>query len=544
MSTARRASRDSKSSGGDVKQGDLFGAPPTAAPAKVEPPRAAAPLAAAPVAAAPPALPPAQPAWRAVPPPAPRPSKRVLSVGEITLAIKDALEPNFARVFVRGEVHSYRGPNARGHLYFSIKDEHATLEVRVWQSMARTLKFALRDGLSVIVEGGLNVFEPAGRYSLIAQKIEPDGVGAQALALEQLKQKLLAEGLFGARRSKPVRALPLLPKRIGVVTSVSGAALRDFLKIVHRRHPNAAVLVVDARVQGDDAAAELRRGLRALARQRVDVIVVTRGGGSSEDLMAFNDERLARLIFECPVPVVSAIGHEIDHTIADLVADVRAPTPSAAAELVVPVVAELSASLATARARLQRAMERRLLAHRHALQAVAKGLGEPRRALTTQRLRLNDLAERSARVLRRRVHQERATLATLSGRLERVRPQAQVRLQREALQQLARRLQASTPVPKLTQAQRALTALRGRLAAVLTTQLTTHRREHSMLAAQLDALSPLAVLGRGYVIAKLPSGAIVRSVKDVSVGDELRLQLKAGRIDAVVKRVDDDANGV
>ncbi len=261
----------------------------------------------------PPPAPPAQPVWRrepvpaaaqAAPAPAPR-GEKVLSVGQLTRAIKDHLEPQFLRVLVKGEVTGYRAPNVRGHLYFALKDDFASIDVKIWATTAARLKFQLKDGMSVVVEGGLDLYEASGRYSLIVQRIEPTGVGAQALAYAQLKAKLMAEGLFGPNRKQPRRALPVLPRRVGVVTSISGAALKDFLKVLHRRHPRLSVLVADARVQGEGAHDEVARAIRRLARQNVDVIVVTRGGGSAEDLWTFNEEVVARAIFACPVPVVT-----------------------------------------------------------------------------------------------------------------------------------------------------------------------------------------------------------------------------------------------
>ena len=236
-----------------MKQGDLFGSGPARQPEPVkapeskpvvreEPPAAPKEAIAIAVATKP------EPAWRRPPV-----ERKVVSVSELTAQIKDLLEPSLPRVLVRGEVSGFRGANSRGHLYFSIKDQLASIEVRIWQSTARLLKFALRDGLSVVVEGSVNVYEVQGRYSVIASRIEPEGVGARALAFEQLKQKLSAEGLIGERRTRPKRSLPVLPRRVGVVTSISGAALRDFLKVLHRRHPTMSVLVCDARVQGEGA---------------------------------------------------------------------------------------------------------------------------------------------------------------------------------------------------------------------------------------------------------------------------------------------------
>jgi exodeoxyribonuclease VII large subunit len=268
----------------------------------------------------------------------PAPARVVWRVSELTHAIKEVLQEGFAKVAVRGEISGFRGPNARGHLYFSLKDEDAVLDTKIWASTAQKLKFQLKDGMEVIAEGGIDLYAPSGRYSLIAQRLEPVGDGALALAFQQLKERLTAEGLMGEVRKRPPRPLPFLPRRIGVVTSRTGAALQDFLRVLHGRHPRLSVLVCHARVQGEGAAQEVVAALARLGKTDVDVVVVTRGGGSVEDLWTFNEEAVARAIHASPVPVVSAIGHEVDFTIADFVADYRAPTPSAAAERLSPVI--------------------------------------------------------------------------------------------------------------------------------------------------------------------------------------------------------------
>lgn len=480
-----------------------------------------------------------------------------LTVSELTVRIKERLEPAFVRVLVRGEISGFRGANARGHLYFSIKDAEASIEVRVWQSTARGLRFALQDGLSVIVEGQLNVYGPSGRYSLIVQRIEPAGVGEKALRLEQLRARLLEEGLLGPRRLRPKRPLPFLPRRIGVVTSVTGAALRDFLKVLHRRHPRLSVLVADARVQGEGAPHELRRAIRALGRTDVDVIVVTRGGGSADDLAAFNEEMVVRAIFEAPVPVVSAVGHEIDTTLADLVADVRAPTPSAAAEALAPVLGELELQLAGLQARLIRAVDRTILVSRGGLKALEGALVDPRRALAEERLRLDELADRLTGSLRGRLQADQAALRARSLRLQRLRPQAQLRERQAQLQALALRLSKvgrqrpaelkdglarltlaltrCSPRPGLAHLRQVLGHDAVRLAASARRRVSSERQRLGALAGRLDALSPLQVLSRGYAIAQRSDGRVVRRASDVQVGDELRLEL--GRGDALVARV-------
>ncbi len=372
-----------------------------------------------------------------------RPARAVLTVGELTAQIKGTLERGFTRVIVKGEISGYRGPNARGHLYFNLKDAEATLDAKIWASMASRLKFKLRDGLSVVAEGSLDLYEPAGRYSLIVSKLEPEGEGALALAFQQLKERLAAEGLFGERRTRAPRPIPFLPRRIGVVTSRTGAALQDFLRVLHQRNPRLSVLLADARVQGEGSAAEVVRAIRRLERTDVDVIVVTRGGGSIEDLWAFNEEVVARAIFGCRVPVISAIGHEVDFTIADFVADLRCPTPSAAAEKLSPVLSDLELQLATARQRLRKAVERRVLEHERALQAARARLADPRRVLGQKQRHLAEQGDRLVRRINALVRLGREKQRGLAERLHRQQPQSRLAQRRQQLQKLRDRLLAA-----------------------------------------------------------------------------------------------------
>lgn len=496
---------------------------------------------------------PKEPAWRRVEAATPEPvAPSVLSVSQLTLQLKGLLEPRFTRVWVRGEVSNFRGVNARGHLYFCLKDAQSSIDVKVWASTAARLKFQLKEGLSLIIEGSINVYEPQGRYSLIGNRLEPEGVGAQALALEQLKKKLVSEGLIGDKRIRPLRSLPFLPRRIGVVTSVSGAALKDFLKVLHRRHPRLSVLVADARMQGESASAEVRRALRWLARAAVDVVVITRGGGSVDDLSTFNDELVVRAVWDCPVPVVSAVGHEIDTTLCDLVADVRAPTPSAAAELLAPSLRELEAQLATWNARLFKAVERLLISRRAQLNGWRLRLEDPRRLLSAQRLHITALAERLSKShgLRQRRSQER--LHGLLLRLQRARPQAQMAARRERLHQLKQllrsrfplrvqrerqrvdalhlRLVRQTPAAAVRHGRHVISGQKSRVVLAAKSVVERQREYLRTLAAQLDALSPLAVLARGYALVQRPDGQLVRRATEVQVGQSLRVRLSLGEL--------------
>ena len=347
------------------------------------------------------------------PPPPPR-EPRVLTVTELTRRLKGAVEPAFQDVWVSGEVGNLRRQSS-GHVYFGLKDADASVDAVLWASTARKVKFDLRDGTEVVARGRIEIYAPRGRYQLVVQEVEPRGAGARALALQQLRERLAAEGLLDLARKRP---LPFLPARIGVATSTSGAALQDFLRVVHGRLPGARVLVAGCRVQGDGAAATVISALRLLVDFGVDVAVVTRGGGSADDLWEFNDEDLARAIAACPVPVVSAVGHEVDVTVADLVADVRAATPTHAAEVVVPVRDDLLASLSALRGRLVRAEANALGERRRLLRALRAELSDPRRVLSDHRRRLDEALHRAAAWSASTFRRESMRLAGLAARLE------------------------------------------------------------------------------------------------------------------------------
>ncbi|HSB21257.1 MAG TPA: exodeoxyribonuclease VII large subunit, partial [Anaeromyxobacteraceae bacterium] len=341
--------------------------------------------------------------------------RRVLSVGDLTRQIKGALEPRFQDVWVAGEVANLRR-QASGHVYFSLKDREAVLGAVIWAGQARRLRFDLADGQEVLARGFVEIYAPHGKYQLIVQEVEPRGEGARALLLAQLKERLQKDGLLDPGRK---RRLPFLPRRVGVATSPTGAALRDFLRVLSARFPNLPVLVAPCRVQGEGAAATVVSAVKALVRAGCDVVVVTRGGGSQEDLWEFNDERLARSLAACPVPVVSAVGHEVDLTVADLVADVRAATPTHAAQLVAPEKAELQARVAELRARLGRAAGAALDGRRATLRALRAELADPKHLLSQQRHRVEDLGRRAEGALRSRLRGARAALEGVRERLGR-----------------------------------------------------------------------------------------------------------------------------
>lgn len=522
-----------------------------------------APRAAAAEVAAPPAV--NAPLVREVLEPASRPvGPRIYTVGELTREIKGELEGRYQRVSVQGEISNLSRPPS-GHLYFTLKDADATLSAVLFRNQARLLKFDLQPGQQVVCKGRLTLYEPRGQYQLACDAVEPTGVGALAVAFEQLKARLQQEGLFDAARKRPI---PLLPRRIGVVTSPSGAAIRDFLRVLHHRFPSLPVLIAPARVQGDGAGSEVAAGLRSLAAwsarrpaaEQLDVIVVTRGGGSLEDLWAFNEEVLARAIASCPIPVVSAVGHEVDFTIADFVADLRCPTPTAAAERLAPELLKELEHLAIRTRRLHKAVERTTSKARHDLLALRQHLADPRRALTHQRLALDHRAGAMEKALRQRLVAMQQALSRSKERLHRAHPREQLlrheraaRLLRDRLaaamtrelgaargqlQLLRERLAAQVPAARVQRAHRTLAERQGELEQLGRSMVAEHRRHFDSQRARLDALSPLKVMSRGYAIAFRADGSVLRSTEGVQPGDELSVRLAdQGEVSAQVKRV-------
>lgn len=430
----------------------------------------------------------------------------VYSVTEITRHIKNQLERRFVNLWIEGELSNLKRPSS-GHFYFTLKDDRAQLPAVMFRSSARALRFRPEDGLAVRVWGHLTVYEPRGAYQIRVERMEPLGKGALQLAFEQLKEKLASQGLFETGRKKP---LPLLPQRIGIVTSPSGAALRDLCRILYRRFDNVEVLVYPAQVQGELAAAEIAQGVRVLNRLGgLDVIVVTRGGGSLEDLWPFNEESVARAIAASHIPVVSAVGHEVDVTISDYVADLRAPTPSAAAEMVVRpkddfrervelLATRATRSISSTRQDLSNALER--VASKRSVAAAR--LGVERRAQ-----RIDELGYRSHALLMR-------ATSDLVRRTERAR----------------QRLEAQRVDQRLRRSSVALMALTSRLDQAAIAAVGSATRALGASAGKLDALSPLAVLGRGYSLCWTAQGKLLRRAADVSVGEPIRVDLHEGRL--------------
>jgi exodeoxyribonuclease VII large subunit len=446
---------------------------------------------------------------RPAPAPAPRArvERRIYSVSELTAGIRALIENTFAEVWLEGEISNCKVWNT-GHMYFTLKDGGAQIKAVMFRTAVRYLRFKPEDGLHVVARGRVGVYEPKGEYQIVCEHMEPQGLGALQLAFEQLKKRLQAEGLFEAARKRP---LPALPRRIGIVTSLDGAALGDILKVLRRRAPNASVLIRPARVQGEDAAADVATAIRMLGRvPEVDVIIVGRGGGSIEDLRAFNEERVARAIVACPVPVVSAVGHEVDFTIADFVADLRAPTPSAAAEMVVAATEDFRSRIDRLTGRLRAAARGDLERRRIAVHVLSS-----RRGLAGFTARVGMRGRHAAELTH---HLRNAVRGVVEGRAREYRALRQRLEQRD----LARRLAAIRG---------RLTAAEGRMAGAA--HKTRHRADARFraLAGRLENLSPLAVLGRGYAVCwNADKTAIIRGAASVDAGDIVRVTLASGEL--------------
>jgi exodeoxyribonuclease VII large subunit len=440
--------------------------------------------------------------------------RSVCSVSELTRNIKLALEGKFANLWVSGEVSNLKQPSS-GHYYFTLKDDQAQLPAVMFRGATRFLRFRPKDGMAVLVWGHVTVYEPRGAYQIRVERMEPRGKGSLQLAFEQLKEKLASEGLFDPARKRP---LPLLPRRVGIVTSPSGAAIRDIGRVSRRRFENVSLLVYPAQVQGDLAAAEIAKGIQVLNRLGgLDVLVVARGGGSLEDLWPFNEESVARAIAASAIPVVSAVGHEVDFTIADFVADARAATPSAAAEMVVPSKEDLLERVRSASIRLERSARGRVgeLLGRVTRMSTHQAFAAVRHAVEMRGQRVDEASRRSRSHLDRRLSRTRLEL-----------------------QGLVRRLAAQRVDRRLGDARIRLAALAARLETGSRAPLDRGHRALAERAGKLDALSPLGVLGRGYSLAWSRQGKLLRQAEDVAVGDEIQVDLHRGRLRCMVNEVE------
>lgn len=429
--------------------------------------------------------------------------RRVLTVSALTALVRGVLEENFDQVWVEGEISNFVSPQS-GHCYFTLKDAGAQIRCVMFRGAARALKFTPGDGMRVLTRGRLTLFEPRGEYQLVAEYLEPQGIGGLQLAFIQLKERLAKEGLFSELHKKEI---PKLPRRIGVVTSPTGAAIRDILTVLSRRFANVELLIYPVRVQGEGAAGEIARAIDDLNRVgNLDVMIVGRGGGSLEDLWAFNEEIVARAIHRSAVPVISAVGHEVDFTIADFVADLRAATPSAAAELVVRSKKEITAELDALCHRLDMSQLRRQESLRAQVASLARSVTDPTRILGHLSQRVDSLDARLARETGLILEKGAERVATLSARLAQQSPALTLKRSSERLATLSLRMDHA-----------------------LIRRLDCAAESVRLASGTLNAVSPLATLSRGYSIArKLPERSVVRYSREIAAGDRLELSFSAG----------------
>lgn len=444
------------------------------------------------------------------------PTRRIWRVADLVSAVRTTVERGYTDVWVEGEISNFR-PSESGHLYFTLKDGDSQLRIVMFRSQARLLRFRPESGMQVIARGRVTIYDARGELQLSAEFLEPVGAGALQLAFEQLKARLAQEGLFDPSRRKPI---PPLPRRIGIVTSPRGAALQDMLNILGRRHENVGILIYPAQVQGESAATEVTSGIKYFNRAKnVDVIIVARGGGSIEDLAAFNNEALARSISASALPVISAVGHETDFTIADFVADLRAPTPSAAAELVIESKHRLAEHLAHLHQRLDRATRYRLLMARTQLQELSQhgAFARIQDLMGRRTQRLDELSYRLAANYRTVLHDYHRRLDVASSRVRHFDL-------RRSLAMVRTQLESGTDA--------VINAFRA--------QLAQRKSTVERLNAQLDALSPVRILDRGYALVFDANGALVKDTTQLSPGANISARIAHGSFTAEVKSTQPD----
>lgn len=446
-------------------------------------------------------------------------TRRIWSVGDLVSEVRLHVEREYGDLWVEGEISNLRSAPS-GHIYFTLKDGDAQLPAVLFRRQASLLRFKPADGLHVLLRGKVSVYEQRGQMQLVAEFLEPVGAGSLQIAFEQLKVRLQARGLFDAARKKP---LPAFPHCVGIVTSPTGAVIRDFLNIVGRRHAGLHVLLYPASVQGEGAAAEIAAGISYFNRTReVDVVVVARGGGSLEDLAPFNTEHLAEAIAASELPVISAVGHETDFTIADFVADLRAPTPSAAAELVTAALHNIAERVHTLDQRLVRACRFRLIQAAHAF----------------ARVRVESIFVKEMDQLRRRQQHVDQLCDRLAGAWRQ-----QGRRLSERLQALSARLLRQDVAWRLGAARERLVTFDTRMMRAQANHLRKCRERQASLTRQLDALSPLAVLSRGYALVYNEGGALIRTAADAAPGESTVTRLAQGRIRSRVVGIEDENKG-
>ena len=440
------------------------------------------------------------------------PDRRIWTVRDLVAAVRTHIEREYGDTWVEGEISNFRAHDS-GHFYFTLKDANSQLSAVMFRSQARLLRFRPENGMQVVVRGRITIYEDRGQLQISAEYLEPKGAGALQVAFEQLRIKLEAEGLFDSARKKPI---PSLPGKIGIVTSPQAAALRDILNILQRRHHSASVLIFPAQVQGENASQEVGAGIRYFNQARnVDVIIVARGGGSAEDLAAFNDEELARAAADSKIPLISAVGHETDFTILDFVADLRAPTPSAAAELVIRSRQEIDEQVEQLHQRLEKSMRYGLLIARQNLTELAQHGAFARMMELVQRRqqRVDDLQHRLLHAERDVLERCRRRFETLAGAVRHYD---------------ARRILAGI--------KKELAAREAAMASAMRAVVLQQRSRLEQLSAQIVALSPLAILERGYALVFDAAGKLLKDAAHVRPGDDISARLALGTLTATVKK--------
>ena len=440
------------------------------------------------------------------------PPKHVLTVSELTGLIRTSIESEFCDLWLEGEISNLRMPGS-GHVYCTLKDDSSQIRAVLFRSSALRMRFTLQEGMCVVVRGRLTIYEPRGEYQIVLESVEPKGIGALQLAFEQLKARLAAEGLFDESRKK---ALPAFPRTVGVVTSPTGAAIRDICSVLRRRWPTLHIILVPVPVQGEGAAQRIADALGLLNKHSAaEVIILGRGGGSLEDLWSFNEEVVVRAVADSRIPVVSAVGHEIDVTLTDFAADHRAATPSAAAEAVVPVLADVVERLQELTVRTAQAMARYCVFEQRRLDTNIIGLAQIRFRIQDESQRTDEATDRLKNLLCQRVIANRELVRNRQRELAGLNPMVMIKRGLATIPQLMKRLE--------------------RQIVVLSER---RRRQIEATASQLTQLSPLAILGRGYsILTKVRDGTIVRRAEDTHPGEEIVARLSQGRLGCTVKHV-------
>ncbi len=441
-----------------------------------------------------------------------------LTVSELTQDIKQLLELNYGRICVLGEVSNLAQPSS-GHVYFNLKDSNSQIAAVMFRSSVQRCRFPLENGQEFLAFGRVTVYEPRGTYQIIVDRVEPFGAGALQLAFERLKEKLAAEGLFESSHKKEI---PYIPAGIGIVTSPTGAAIQDILNILNRRFPGIPILINPVSVQGDSAAGEIAEAIEQCNQLKsVDVLIIGRGGGSLEDLWAFNEEVVARAVFASEIPVISAVGHETDFTISDLVADLRAPTPSAAAELVVPLKEDLHERLDATRERLSDLVLRKMKSQGERLEYLTKRMRSPKTVIQSYMMKLDELGLRLNQVIENKRTSIKNKLENLNQRLTFKSPETTIASHQQLLNEWQNRLETAT------------------------NQIFNQKKNRFLeLTHVLDSVSPLSTMNRGYSALTTPSGQLITSIKQVKKDSRLNIKVSDGTIEALTEKVHSNENEI